>query len=582
MAILAGLGFSVFTTFTFGAPYLLVFAAGWLIIVRSAVSIHALKQVGLFFLALMIADSPQLFAVLANAPLSHRADWPLEQVAFSIDGLFYRQLRFDFFNQDQVLKKITLVLPGLVFLLGLPLALLARRRREELSSVTQMFLRVFLLYALLAQKWLWVLLQSAAVMVFPWAAGIYMGRFWEIPAAFLIACGISLVAFITWHWLLRTSVSKRVAAGLAGLFLAFMILQPKVHLFYPLGVDDWGEKNYQIAALDELKNAESAPFRVASVLPLQPAYAYAQGLETADGWANIFPAVYRQLWLRVMAPLFRNLPRNKEIFDPDGGRPQDNYIFLGASLLIPGVGAMPGEDPLSAIRTGFDLTRRFNLDLLRLLNVKYLLSVYPLKAPGISLVHAPRQKPVWPQSRDWATGLVNGPRPPDSRSGLVARLTRPFRDFFEAIRRKRMGKDIFIYELAGTLPRFRFAEELIVEPSAEAVLDRLSTSNGATLGKMAIVEAKDAASLGARQQFYNGTIRLVSYGADEIRIEIDNSSDGLLVIANTWNPYWRAEVDGRSRPLVRVNHAQFGLPTLPGEKQIRLFYAPPYAPGFGR
>ena len=54
--------------------------------------------------------------------------------------------------------------------------------------------------------------------------------------------------------------------------------------------------------------------------------------------------------------------------------------------------------------------------------------------------------------------------------------------------------------------------------------------------------------------------------------------DSRTVIANTFNPYWRAEVDGRHRALIRVNHAQSGLLTYPAERLVRLVYAPPYWP----
>jgi hypothetical protein len=407
-----------------------------------------------------------------------------------------------------------------------------------------------------------------------------MGRFYEVPAAFLIACILTLLCYLVWQLLPPARALRAAAVGAVTAFIAFMIVWPKVHLFYPLGVDDWGEKNFRVAALEEIKQREGEPFRVASVLPLQPAYAYAQGLECADGWANLFPAVYRDLWLRVQAPLFARLPLVKNVFDPDTGKPQDNYIFLGTGLVQPGVGQLPGEDTRRCLRDGFDLRPRFNLDLLRLLNVKYLLSEYPLRAPGLELVHAPAVPPAAPQFRDYATGLLYGERPPGSprKPGPFGAARKALADGLQAARRKRRGKDVFVYELTGSLPRWRFVREVVVEPDAKAALDRLASFDAERHRCCAVLEAEDAAPLAGRRQFCPGTVRLTKYASDEIDLAIDNEGPGLLVIGNTWDPHWRAEVDGEPRPLVRVNHAQFAVLTGPGASRIRLVYAPPYSP----
>jgi len=579
IAVLAGLGFSTLTSFAQSDPYLIAFAVGWFAIVKSSSGAFGLPQILAFSLGLVAGDCPQIFAVLSNAPFSQRTAFAPEVVTFSIDGLFYRQLHFDYFNQDPLLRSFTMNFPGPALLLGCLLALAARHRRPDLAGVASAYLRVFILFALLSQRWLMLLAQSELSTFLPWAASIGMSRFYAVPAAFMIAVGLTLIGFIAWRWLVPSLTARRIVVSLACLFVAGMIVRPKLYHFYPLGVYGWGEKNYQVAALDQVKRTEREPFRVASVLPLQPAYAYGQGLETADGWSNLFPLAYRELWLRVLAPLFERLPRNREIFDPPDGRPQDHYVFLGADLMIPGIGRLPDEDPKIAIKQGFDLSRRFNLDLLRMLNVKYLLSEYPLKAPGLELAHALSEMPQWPQSRDWATGYVTAPFPPPDQQGPRSRVARALTDYWKAIIRMDRGKDIFIYRLAGSMPRFRFVETLVVAPTKTAVLDILASFDGPRHGSTAVVEQADAYALPASRVFATGTVRVLQYAPEEILLELDNAGAGLLVIASTYNPYWRAEVEGRPRSLIRANHAQFGLLTHPGERRVRLVYAPSYSPG---
>jgi hypothetical protein len=51
--------------------------------------------------------------------------------------------------------------------------------------------------------------------------------------------------------------------------------------------------------------------------------------------------------------------------------------------------------------------------------------------------------------------------------------------------------------------------------------------------------------------------------------------DGFLVIANTWNPYCKARIDGEPAALMRTNHAQCGLLTPKNAQLVRLRYEPP-------
>jgi hypothetical protein len=210
----------------------------------------------------------------------------------------------------------------------------------------------------------------------------------------------------------------------------------------------------------------------------------------------------------------------------------------------------------AALKSGFDLDRRFNLGILRLLSIKFLLSEYPFKGTGIELAHAPDVWPDFPQSRSRNTGLVHGPHPsqPDE-AGLLSKLMRPALELAASWRRQIRGKDIFIYALRNTVPRFRLVQSVAVEPNATAVLDRVAQGNP----NEAVIEAGDAHLLGEQTQFLGGSVSIVQYTPDEIVLDVDHSKSGFLVIANTWSPYWRAEVDGKAMPLIRTNHAQFGL-----------------------
>jgi len=54
------------------------------------------------------------------------------------------------------------------------------------------------------------------------------------------------------------------------------------------------------------------------------------------------------------------------------------------------------------------------------------------------------------------------------------------------------------------------------------------------------------------------------------RIDARGEGPGLLVVAAAWDPGWSASVDGRPLPLLRVDHAEIGVPIGPGIHRVVL------------
>ena len=243
----------------------------------------------------------------------------------------------------------------------------------------------------------------------------------------------------------------------------------------------------------------------------------------------------------------------------------------------PTVGALPGENASQALKEGFDVERRFDLKLLGLLNVKYLLSELPLKGRGIELVHSPAEPSGVARSRDWATGRTPDPLPKFHGRGALEKVRNAFADLWEAGRLKAVGKDLYIYRLDDFVPRFRLVEELRLEPDGRRVLQSLAALPPGDLRRIALAEAADHPGAGIRV-YAGGSLRVVSISPHELRIAIRSTANALLAIGITWNPYWRAEIDGRPAKLVRLNHAQMGIEIPAGGRVVSLSYVPPYFP----
>jgi uncharacterized membrane protein YfhO len=74
-----------------------------------------------------------------------------------------------------------------------------------------------------------------------------------------------------------------------------------------------------------------------------------------------------------------------------------------------------------------------------------------------------------------------------------------------------------------------------------------------------------------------GGAAITDYHPDHIAISVDTQGDALLVIANTWNPYWSVTVDGEAAPTLKVNYLQIGVVLTGGAHVVELRYRPPYA-----
>lgn len=131
--------------------------------------------------------------------------------------------------------------------------------------------------------------------------------------------------------------------------------------------------------------------------------------------------------------------------------------------------------------------------------------------------------------------------------------------------------DAFIYENPRALPRVLFAgnalradfSELMksgawpeFDPRRTVLLDRAITPAEAAL--------KDDSR----------SIRIVSYRNTEVIIEVDSEKGGFVVLNDSWDDWWYAEVDGRPAAIERANVAFRAVAVPPGKHQVRFVFRP--------
>ncbi len=618
-AILLGAVSATMVSASQGLPVILVFVAMWFLLVVPAYSFRFLFTFLMFALTTMLLKAPTLVAVMANIGFSQRAAYSGVDARFPTEILYTES---DFLWSDITMWSLTQSLPAIFLPLGLLLVFQLRMDRGgwlQLRAQALQLLRLIALY-LLVDYHAVALLRTIVIFLIPAASGFQFARFtmagaallnslvvvltlrllfhyaprlapWRfllfaiiatvvawplvhdrvVPTLFLSTAALSLLPLLilaAWpslksSWIPTLQPRMWIAGSGLALLATFLAVWPKFALFERMTIDDWGFANYSVQAIDKVAATERQLVRFASVLPLQPAYAYSQGVEAADGWANIYSRYYRELWLRLLDPVLSTSVPTRQVLNPESGTPQDHYIFLGIGILTP-------ED-----MQGIPLDSRANLNILSLLNVRYLLSEVPLQSDRLDLVHASTVMPLrYP--RDHASGRLAAP-PSLTASGGPIDWMHKGREFLETSwRNKLVGKDLYIYRNKCALPRAFFVRRLRAMADSAEVLGALATASARELGTNAWVEAKDAPMISSSDELNHGEIKIRTYTPDRIVTDVAVSGDSFMVMSMAWSPYWTARVDGVARPIIRTDHTLMGLSLQRQDRTIVLTYEPPH------
>lgn len=284
------------------------------------------------------------------------------------------------------------------------------------------------------------------------------------------------------------------------------------------------------------QNAGGLPDRVATiavgdVLPLlPPGAAWAYGLETADGFLNLHSRRYKEFWQQVIAGELR--------LDPARA---NSVRYWGAQLYLftPGNQCPPGPVPFRDY---------YDLDLLSLANARYLVSPVPVSDERLKLLSAP---------------AADAPAIP-AMIGGTAPVACPYRG-------------LYIYENGGSLPRFFLAGKARVFEDSEQLLSALAAAGREELVSTAFLDAASARALPLdRLGTQPGSVRLVRYTADRIELEVEAASPSILVVTDSYSPYWHARLDGAETPLFAADHAFQGILVDAGRHAVVLQYRPAY------
>ncbi len=130
-----------------------------------------------------------------------------------------------------------------------------------------------------------------------------------------------------------------------------------------------------------------------------------------------------------------------------------------------------------------------------------------------------------------------------------------------------------VYENNSAVPRFFLVHEVRTACNSEQAFKALRQPDF-TPSSMAVVEAPSSAPRLAVSHEPPEPVKVVSYGAREIDLQITPATPAYLVTSETNYPGWRAWIDGVEAPVLTTNGAFRGLFVPAGSHRVRFAFQP--------
>jgi len=162
------------------------------------------------------------------------------------------------------------------------------------------------------------------------------------------------------------------------------------------------------------------------------------------------------------------------------------------------------------------------VNLLRAVNVRYVVSFRPIEAKGL-------------------------------------KLSRQFPEHFS-----------WLYEIAAPLPRAYIAGSSIYEPQTAKTLRMLSSAEFDPLRQVILNERITTES----DRPHAGVAQIARYENETVLIKASLSTPGILVLTDSYYPGWKVFVDGKEKKILQANHFFRGVELAAGDHVVEFEYEP--------
>jgi hypothetical protein len=141
------------------------------------------------------------------------------------------------------------------------------------------------------------------------------------------------------------------------------------------------------------------------------------------------------------------------------------------------------------------------------------------------------------------------------------------------------GTDGWIYKLEKAMPRAFLVPGVVASPDAPTALKIFADPRFDARAAAVVIGEETAAGLGLPSSdsgagATDGQATIIHERFSRMEIETTASRASLMVVHDSWDPGWRAYVDGVQQPVLRVNYAFRGVVVPEGTHRVELVYRP--------
>jgi hypothetical protein len=533
----AGLGILVAlgSDFPFAVFFFLVWF-GWFAVIKPRRDFGFWALFTVFGLAWLMAEAHLVWASALNAPLSHRADW----AAVAGEKSQYADIALGLIRDN----KLSILLLGL----GLAFGRFRDRRLNVLAAVVAVILIYVAAYPFV---------RDVILMRLGFPSGFNFSRISDLAPFFCATAGAAALPSILLGGELQLIWRRRIVAAFAAPVLVALLAivltaQSSVEIEKGILRDMLAGENYsafyrnpELLALAR-DYGDAPPFRVATICPIgvniHPGMLWAYGLSTADGYLNLYPERYQQFWGEVIRRVTSKYPLIYDYFHSWGNR---IYLFWPE----------PSERGSEPAR----FSDFYDLELLSLANVRFLVSPVPLSDDRLTLIRSGPE-----DASDADRTAADQPR-------LRTRLRRYLEDGARPLR-------LFIYENREVIPRIFLAFRTRLFGGREELLSALAEASREELASTAFLLRGEAGGIDLGSPSGEGVaVQVKVLQAERIVVSVNADRPGILVVTQNYSPFWKVRIDGTEGRVIPVDHTFQGVGLAAGQHEVELTYRPPYA-----
>ncbi len=126
-----------------------------------------------------------------------------------------------------------------------------------------------------------------------------------------------------------------------------------------------------------------------------------------------------------------------------------------------------------------------------------------------------------------------------------------------------------VYMDPSYAPRFDFTDRLTKLPDAAGIYNLIKSGNF----DFKSVLIKDDIELPYSAVPLSYKIGLSIYSPNRIKMRVECSKDGMLVVKNSWYPDWKVKVDNKAGKIYNVDYCFMGIPLTAGTHDVDIYYS---------